>query len=811
MPLSKIPPAANLQDAQFFQIEGPDGLLSGFQYDQQQRALYAKESQIIYPSFHGHTHIAEDPIPIATADTIGLMSAEDKYKLDSMLSTRIGILGFQGSGFPDDAGWMSGDLIFAAGTEFISIERVGNIIRFTVDSPVPLSCNCEACSTVPWVQDETSISAIRPPTCSGKMPGINTYGEMKTFIFPESAIFDPSNPQARLNQKDRYPSLIFKRYTDGIQAGGAEYELVLKRDPRNLLQSEVGWAMTPGALGIPECVWFTGKDTVGNQLRFDLAPDVTPGLMGGLLYKGSLITKKQAVITDYTTAITSTNQYRCRWWDTDAHKALGDVFTATNIWQYASAENPTSGMNPQQQILDISIDLLPIGTIVEVFYFKVGEVGGTPINRYYFTRRPELSPQNLWTQVGTIRFGDLVNARSDTDAAGGTFGDVASIVQPATRCIERTQWGFVGFDEPLIDFYSSNLADTEGSALNQAHRAVLDPTLPGLRIMPDQMMTGDYSTRPVSIWNRTEIQNSRVVMEIGRPGPTQDRFSPIDILLTAPIDSYDDLYVRSVSSTPIQGYNCLVVKGANFRDLPPFGTLRILTIGANQNKTYRYSRKLAVLDGDQVALLADYSTNTAYPGSPGDVLELLHEEYDAVCVRLEFQPVDDTEQSLNLQFKVGVLDMSKRYENELIGTFNVEDYVRGLGDGYTVSSLYTQEASFTGVGTPPASVPVGFVCYDGGAQDGGDQPEYWNKLEIMHRGQQVWIWWNGLLIAPSGPLSNALPFPVSVTTPYFPVPAVKSGKVGVRLWPGATMRSMEVRTNSVAFSEFAHGQLVVGS
>lgn len=811
MPLLKMPSSSTLSDAQFFQIEGPDGILTGFQYDSQQKALYFKESQVIYPQFHGHTHIAEDPVPQATCDTQGLMAPEDKCKLDAMLQTRLGVLGFMGAGFPDDGGWLQGDIILAAGTEFISLERIGNIVRFTVDSPVPLSCACESCASIYWVQDETDISAIRPPTCSGKMPGINGYGELKIYAFPESTLFDPSNPQSKLNLKGNYPSLIFKLYDDGITTGGAEFDMVLQRDSRNLLQAQVGWSMTPGPLGVTECVWFTGKDADGKQMRFDLYADPTPGILGSLLFNGALLTRKMAVITDYTSSIVTSNQYVMAWWDTDNHKEVGSHFTATNVWQYTNPGNPTSGASPQVQILDISIDLLPIGTLVDVFYFQVGEIAGTPINRYYFNRRPELNPSNVWTQVGTIRFGDLLTARSDTGRAGGTGNDSATIVVPMHRTIDRYQWGFTGYDEPLLDFTAINMNNTTGSSLNMAHRAIIDPILPGLRIMPDPQMTGDYNTRPVVLWHRQEIQNAKIVALVGRPGASQSKFSPFDVLLASPIDSYDGIYMRSLGTQSVQGVNCLLVKGAHFRDLPQAGTIRIMSAGANHNKTYRYSEKLALPDGDQVGLLADYTDNTPYPGVSGDVLELLHEDYSGTCVRVEFTPANDTDDSVSVQFKVGTLDMSRRYENEQSTVDDLEDYVRGLGDGYTVSPLYTQSANYTGVGIQPSAVPSGFVCYDGGAQVGGTQSEYWNKLEIMQRDNQVWIWWNGLLVAPSAPLTNALAYPVNVTTPYFPITPASSGRVGFRLWPGASLRSWELRTNTVAFSEFAYGQLTLGS
>ena len=205
MSLVKIPPASSLQDGQFIQIQGPDGLVTGYQYDKQQRALYFKESQVLYPSFHGVSHIAEDPIPSATCDTPGLMSSDDKCKIDAMVQTRIGVLGFSGAGFPSDGGWMDGPIIFAAGTEFISIERIGNVIRWSCDSPIPINCNIEECETIPFIQDETDIFSIRPPCCGGKLPGVNIYGELKTYIFPESTIVDPNNAAAALNNKSNYP------------------------------------------------------------------------------------------------------------------------------------------------------------------------------------------------------------------------------------------------------------------------------------------------------------------------------------------------------------------------------------------------------------------------------------------------------------------------------------------------------------------------------------------------------------------------------------------------------------------------------
>ena len=58
----KIPPKSQLVDQQFLRIAGPDGLSIGYRYDAETNSLYGKESEIIIPSFHGMTHIGEDPL-----------------------------------------------------------------------------------------------------------------------------------------------------------------------------------------------------------------------------------------------------------------------------------------------------------------------------------------------------------------------------------------------------------------------------------------------------------------------------------------------------------------------------------------------------------------------------------------------------------------------------------------------------------------------------------------------------------------------------------------------------------------------------
>lgn len=824
MAIPQIPPTTSLSDRQFVQIPGPDGLMTGYQYDAQQRALYFKESQVIFPSFHGTSHVAEDPIPAATCDSPGLMSADDKCKLDSLLQTRIGVVGFQGSGFPDDGGWMQNDIILAAGTEFISIERIGNVVRFTVDSPIPLNCGCEECQQIFWVQDETDIAAIRPPTCSGKLPGLNAYGELKIYLFPESTIVDSNTPSSTINNKGNYPAFIFKRYDDTILPGTAEFEAILKRDELNSTLTEIGWAMTPGALGVAQLVWFMGKDNDGNQIRFDMDANPEPNMLGALLYNGHLITKKMGVVTDYTATILSTNQYTIREWNVDSARAVGDAFTARNVWQYSNPENPTSGANPQTLILDASIDLLPIGTLVDLWAFKVGEVAGEPIVRYYFSKQPTSNMNHIWTWGAKTQFGDVATAREEVMPGPGSEDKDSAIQVSAIRDFERRIWGLTGYDDPLIWYDIASTAGTEGGAdLTQQHRARIDTTLPGLVVEASQDAFDNFSERPVWLWNRRNYVNSITRIDIGRPDSSD--FVPLDFVMRAQIDEHENRYMRVIGMGQVNGLNYVRVSGVHFHDLPQFGSIRIVS-PSNFNKVYNYNRKFmfpsvvaegteptggypTLTDYDSIVLASDAATNDEYEGSVGDIVELLHQEYNSPIVRVEFSYNSGTG-LVELQFKVGTLDMSEPYEDDLPD--DSDDYVRGLTPGYAVSAIYSQAGTFTGVGTQPSASPEGFVVYDGGTQIGGLKNEYWNRLEVMVRDDQVWIWWNKLLIPPSTTLSSLLPTPVEISTPYFPISVDadhQHGKNGLRMWPGTKLRRVDIRTQATLFSEFTNGQLEI--
>lgn len=830
MAITRIPPSSSLVDEQFVQIEGPNGITTGYQYDAQQKALYFKESQVLFPSFHGQSHIAEDPIPYATCDSPGLMNSDDKCKLDAILQTRVGVLGFQGAGFPDDGGWMQGDIILAAGTEFISIERIGNVVRFTVDSPIPLNCACEECSQIYWVQDETDILAVRPPVCGGRLPGTNIYGEMKVYLFPESVIVDPNDPSLVINNKDQYPTFIFKRYDDTIIPGAAETEMILKRDSTNSTVTEIGWAMTPGALGVPEMVWFMGKDNDGGQIRFDLNSESNPGLLGSILYKGHLITKKMGVVTDYSATILSTNQYVVREWNVDTRRAIGEGFTATNVWRYANPENAQSGSNAQRLILDSSIDLLPIGTLVDLWQFKVGEVSGEPIYRRYFSQKPSLNPNNMWIWAGSTQFGDTLTAREEIAPGDGSEDKVSSMATSSIRDFERNVWGLTGYDDPLYWYDVVAEEGTEEARLNTEHRAKIDSELPGLVVEASPNALDHFSERPVWLWNRRNFGNSITRIDIGRPDGNE--FVPLDIVIRAKIDEHVSRYMRVLGTGTVNGLHYVRVCGIHFHDLPPTGTIRVISRGNNNtdgitdNKIFNYTKKfmfasavtggteevydLPISNCDSIVLAGDATNNQEYPGADGDIVELLHQEYNSPVIRLEFSHNPNTN-LVELQAKVGKLDMSLPYEED-VNEDDIDDYVRGLEPGYAVSAIYSQAGTYNGIGTQPASSPSGFVVYDGGAVVGGTQSEYWNRIEIMVRDDQVWIWWNQLLIPPSSTLSSNLPTPVSISTPYFPIsvdPQDQYGKTGIRMWPGSKVRRMDIRSQLTLFSEFTYGQLEI--
>jgi len=931
---TKLPNKTNVVDQQFVNVKGPDGLLSGFQYDIETCSFYAKESQIIIPPFHGQTHIAEDPIPGATINTPGLMSADDKAKLDTVTSTRIGVLGFQGAGFPDDGGWLQGDIILQAGTEFISLERIGNIVRFTVDSPIPLNCGIEECAQIFWIQDETDIAAIRPPSCAGKLPGANLYGEVKVFLMPESTILNTSNPATTLNTKLNYPAFVFKRYDDAITPGLGEIEAVLERNSNGT--TKTGWAMTPGPSGVPECVWFMGKDDDGGQVRFDLGPNSEPGLLGSLLYKGHTITRQMAVVTSWTSSILTTNQYNCRFWSVNKEEPIGDVFVATNVWGYENPENEiTDVTNPRRLMKDATEDLIPVGSLTQIWEFEIGEVNGERLVRRYFSKEPKTNEQNLWAIGGIARFGDVLTARWETTPGGdteltGSEDDISDI-----RTFDHNSWGITGFEDPLLldddnqstgtvsfsgsilsvtgennllplpnvefetdgafivnefvneltpsfvnfpgltgiatenysvvgnttsaitiiglgpleleneftlaggspqdcSVYTPDSSGASGIPINNRFVANVDFSIPGLII--EQLHPDEDRERPVFLWNRTNYKNVYIKAMVGMP--QESKFPPLDVLMRAPADSHEDINVQ-VSSRGTQtdgafaGAPFITIVGVGWNDIPKEGTLRILT-GIYRDTQWKYRYKLWTdgitqtligetnfpFDGDFLPGVpgGDDPTTIELPGSSSPtnttMCEIMHEDYTAPCVRFEFSVNTNTDaEAVQLQVKGGILDMGEAYELDL--DLPEDNYVRGMRPGYAISKTYTQDGFITTGIETPESDPSGFVVYEGGElpSEINGEPELWNKLELLLKGDQMWVWWNDLLIPPDALASADLPTPVAVNTPYFPLEdwEIDTGKVVFRMWPGTILREVEVRGQLTKYSEYTHGQLEVSS
>lgn len=790
MALSKVPDPSLLVDGQFIQISGPDGMNTGFQYDAQQKALYWKESQVVIPSSHGITHISDDPVPDATTDTPGLMSADDKAKLDAITQTRVGILGYQGAGMPDDGGWMGGDIIFGA-KGFMSIERIGNVVLFHVDSPLPLNCGCDSCTQIYWVQDEITTSSIRPPSCGGKLPGVNAYNEVRFYLMPESTILNNSNPSATLSQAGSYPALIFKRYNNTVTPNKGQFDLVLERDANNLSQSVVGWSMTPGPSGVPECQWQMGLDSDGGLITFEFESNDS-GLLGYLLYNGHNLTRQAAVITNYTDTTMSNNVYKLKFWNIDTATAYGDEFTATNTWQYSSAESSPI------LITDPTVDILPRGTVVDVYFYKVAESNGEPVRRYYFNRRPSVNPTSIWSPIGTVEFGNELTARLEKDA-GNPSAVASSVVVDDERNFEKTIWGLTGNPDPVTIFSEIG---TEGPApgdyINTDYKYTLDTAIPALTV-PYTLGTEavDWSRRPVMLWNRKAVASTYVKAYVGRP--TVAGF-PQDFIIHSPIDAYSEVYMTVVSfgsftNPTVAENNYINVNNVNFNDLPSRGTVRFLINQGTWNSPtkyiWNYTKK--ALNGTSVALCG---ADPLPPIAANDVVTLLPEEYNSTCVRMECI----TSTSVQLQFKVGTLDMAVAYSEDV--TDEIDDFVRGMSSGWMASSIYTQAATFDGSGAPPSVNNSGFVVYDGGSVSG---TEYWNVLEIMQRGSEVWIWWNGLLVPPNSDLSDVT---TEIDTPYFPVSLTESyGKFGMRMWPGASVRKVEVNGQVSNYSEYIHGQL----
>lgn len=456
-----LPSKNDLIDAEFVKIVGADGMMFGFQYNEQTNTLYYRNEQIIIPDYHGSTHISTDLVPTATTDTQGHMSANDKAKLDNLAQMRMGVLGFTGDGIGTDGGWITGDVILAAGSEFISLERVGNIIRFNVATQIP-ACTTETCASIYWIRDETEVNAIRPPACSGKLPGINGYGEMKIYLFPESKNYNPSAETSILAEKGSYPCMVFKRYDDAITPNSAEFEMVLERHSSGLMKT--GTMFTPGVTNVTESgtqgevtlIHRVGVDTEGNQLSFTFDPETEPNLLGKIFYNNFSITTQWGIITSYPSTLISHNHYKFKKWIIDQNTSVGEELTATNIWQYNDY-----GETNQALKLDITKNILPIGAIVRYWEYIIHEGGTSDIKRYFINREPSVDAGSLWSLSDILRFGDIID-RADLgnqyNPTNPTDTQLSTESLDDKSLYENSNWGLNGLNQPLYLFEQTEKA-----------------------------------------------------------------------------------------------------------------------------------------------------------------------------------------------------------------------------------------------------------------------------------------------------------------------------------------------------------------
>jgi hypothetical protein len=174
-------------------------------------------------------------------------------------------------------------------------------------------------------------------------------------------------------------------------------------------------------------------------------------------------------------------------------------------------------------------------------------------------------------------------------------------------------------------------------------------------------------------------------------------------------------------------------------------------------------------------------------------------------MRFEFSVNPTPEQeSVGLDVTGGILSMAHPYELDIDNIdgdeYPNDDYVRGFLPGSFVVSDHFLQNGFTETGDDVTAEPTNFRVVDGGFI-GNSTEEKWNEVCIMVRDNQVWVWWNNMLISPSTEASAALPTPMTVNTPYWPI-STAFGKVGFRLWPKAILRDVQICDQIKLFNEF---------
>ena len=399
----------------------------------------------------------------------------------------------------------------------------------------------------------------------------------------------------------------------------------------------------------------------------------------------------------------------------------------------------------------------------------------------------------------------------------GDYGNASNYLQIYNNLFDNNRHADIFNDADSGTFHVTPAYDTSGQC--QEINLFTSNSTASEIIVGECLVEAIPYERPVYVWNRANHTNFYAKMYIGQPDT--GKYPPIDVLFRSPIDSFDDVHVIVRSIGTIGSNNFIVIDGANINDLPKRGTIRFLS--KNENLIWKYDTK-ALTDGPSgtVMLIGSDSIPETAEGTVEptademSVAVILHEDYNTYCCRLEFN-VNNTpgSESVQLQFRIGILDMDEEYEFNEAG--ESDNLVKGFMPGsFAVSKWFTQNGFWSGPGST-ISDPSNFIVYPGGYISG---QEVWNKLELMCRDNQLWIWWNGLLITPDLSENMALTPPpiINVSNPYFDIagspeagiPAAPSiGQFGLRLWPGAKLRSIIIRDQAIKFSEMQHNQLQI--
>jgi hypothetical protein len=352
------------------------------------------------------------------------------------------------------------------------------------------------------------------------------------------------------------------------------------------------------------------------------------------------------------------------------------------------------------------------------------------------------------------------------------------------------------------------------------YRGERDTTLPGMTIASGNVT--EEPKHPIFIWHKENHDDSYAKILLGRPENSD--FPPVDIVLRAPIDSHDTKYFEIsergiINQGTLSGKHYIICKNIQYDDLGKSGYINTLNGGYTgymwryDHKLYGFNNTLVLVGNKQFPFEGEIVDGTnavdenekSIPDKPIMVASMV-DNYTTPIVRLEFSITDETDYKFaSLQFKVGILDITQPYELDEPGDA-AENMVRGMSpQEYAVSKIYTQE----GFINDPADTDdiivsdPNFIIWNGGFY-GTENKESWNTLEILYRFPQVWIWWNNLLITPLGNPLSIDPNARVVNTQYFPMDIdFLIGKTGLRLWPGAKIRSIEIRDKLKYINEYA--------